>query len=164
MSLFNRRETLRLLALPLLASCGFAPIYGNGTPARALLGDIALGDVIDRMGFELREELELRLGKAVAPKYLLDVRIEVESEGLAITQDASITRFNLTAIANFKLTPIAGSDAVLVDQVRSFTAYSATSSPYATRIAEIDARRRLAVTLADQIALRIAAKAKGLPA
>jgi LPS-assembly lipoprotein len=160
---YSRRNLLGLLALPVLAGCGFAPIYAEGTQGRALLGKVALGDISDRMGFEMREQLELRFGKATDPHYRLDVQIEVESEGLAITPNASITRFNLSAVAYYSLTPIAGGDAILTDSVRSFTAYSATSSPYATRVAESDARRRLAVSMADQIATLIAAKAAEFP-
>lgn len=159
MSYFSRRESLSMLGLSLLAGCGFAPIYAGGTPARALTGTIALGEVSDRMGFEMREQLELRLGEAQAPKYRLDVRIEVESEGLAITPDAAITRFNLSAIATYSLAPIGGGPAFLTASVRSFTAYSATASAYATRVAERDAHRRLAVSMADQIATRLAATA-----
>ncbi len=160
---FSRRETLGLLALALLPSCDFKPIYAEGTRARALIGKVALGEVTDRVGFEMREELELRLGKAVAPIYLLDVQIDIQSQGLAITQDAAITRFNLSATATYKLIPVHGGDPILVDHARSFTAYSATASAYATRVAERDARRRLAVAIADQIATRIAASAAELP-
>ncbi len=160
---FNRRQTLGLLALPLLAGCGFAPIYAQGTAARALSGKIVLGPVTDRLSFEMNEQLELRLGKATVPIYILDVKTEIESQGLAITSDASITRFNLSAVADYSLIPVAGGNAVLTARVRSFTAYSATASAYATRIAERDARRRLAVNLADQIATRLAAAAAELP-
>jgi len=148
----------------MLGGCDFKPIYAKGTAARGLTGQIALGQVSDRIGFEMHEELELRLGKAVLPKYVLDVQIEIESEGLAITADAAITRFNLSATATYKLTPVVGGDPVLVDHARSFTAYSATASAFATRVAERDARRRLAVAIADQIATRIAATAADLPA
>lgn len=164
MSSYSRREIIGLLALPALANCGFTPIYAEGTAARAMLGSIVLGEVTDRMGFEMREQLELRFGKPTAPKYRLDVQIDVESEGLAITTDASITRFNLSATAIYSLTPIDSGAAILSDSVRSFTAYSATTSAFATRVAERDARRRLAVSMADQIAIRIAAKAAELPA
>jgi len=159
MSLYSRRKLLMLAPLA-LGACGFTPIFGRGTAAESLIGKIALAPVDDRMGFEFYERLENRLGRADQPLYQLEVIISVNSEGLAITQDNAITRYNLTAEANFSLTRIADNKLVLTDTVRSFTAYSATATAFATHVSERDANRRLAVALADQIATRIAGSAK----
>lgn len=159
MSLYNRRKFLALAPLA-LGACGFTPIYGRGTAAESLIGQIALGPVNDRMDFEFHERLENRLGRAEDPIYQLDVSFSVESEGLAITQDNSITRYNLTAVAQFSLTRIADNQLVLTDIVRAFTAYSATATAFATHVSERDANRRLAIALADQIATRIAGSAR----
>ena len=59
-----------------------------------------------------------------------------------------------------KLTPNTR-EALLLHTVEAFTAYSAVASPFATRTAEEDARRRLAVALAEQIAQRLALSANG---
>ena len=149
--------------MPLLPGCGFTPIYAEGTAARGLNGSIELGEVNDRMDFDMREQLEIRLGRPEAPVYRLDVMAEVDTTGQAITKDAAITRYNLSATATYTLTPIGGTVPVVTDTVRSFTAYNATATVYSTYIADRDARHRLAVTLADQIATRIAAEASGLP-
>ena len=111
------------------------------------------------MGFAMREQLVARLGIADAPRYFLTVAIEVGETGLAITPDGSITRFNLNGTAHFELVSADGGDPVISDATRAFTAYSATGSAYATRVAEQDARRRLAVTLADRIATQLAVTA-----
>ena len=158
MSSFSRRAIL--LAPFALAACGFTPIYGRGSAAEAIKGKIALGTVSDRLSFEFYEQLENRLGRAEAPLFQLDVSLEVSSKGLAITQDNAVTRYNLTGEANFSLTRIASGAVVLEDKLRAFTAYSATATAYATFISERDANRRLAVSLADQIALRIASSAE----
>lgn len=157
MSSFSRRAIL--LAPLALAACGFRPIYGRGSAAEALNGKIALGPVDDRLSFEFYEQLENRLGRAEAAIFQLDVTFTVDSEGLAITQDNAITRYNLTGIASFTLTHIERDKMVLQDKLRAFTAYSATANAYATFISERDAKRRLAVSLADQIATRIASSA-----
>ena len=159
MSLYNRRKLL-MLAPILLAGCGFTPIYGRGTAAESLIGKIALGPVTDRMEFEFHEQLENRLGRADQPIYQLNVDISLESVGLAITQDNAITRYNLTAEADVTLTRISDSTIVLSDTLRAFTAYSATATAYATHVSERDAKRRLAISLADQIAIRIASSAQ----
>jgi len=158
MSSFNRR--IFLLSPLALAACGFTPIYGRGSAAEALHGKIALGTVDSRLTFEFYEQLENRLGRAVAPLFQLDVTLSIESKGLAITQDNAITRYNLTGIASFTLTRIADNEVVLEDRLLAFTAYSATASAYATQVSERDANRRLAVSLADQINIRIASSAE----
>lgn len=158
MSSFSRRA---MILSPLaLAACGFTPIYGRGSAAEALHGKIALGDVDSRLSFEFYEQLENRLGRAEAALFELDVNLSVESQGLAITQDNAITRYNLTGIASFTLTRITDGTVVLQDELRAFTAYSATATAYATFVSERDARRRLAVSLADQITTRIVSSAE----
>jgi len=151
-----------LLAPLALAACGFTPIYGRGSAAEALHGKIALGQVSSRLTFEFYEQLENRLGRAQTPLFQLEVSLDVTSQGLAITQDNAITRYNLSSEARFTLTRIADNKVVLQDSLRAFTAYSATASAYATQVSERDANRRLAVSLADQIATRIASSAESL--
>ena len=158
MSSFSRRAIL--LAPLALAACGFRPIYGRGSAAEAIHGKIAIGDVNSRLTFEFYEQLENRLGRADQPLFQLDIDLNIGSQGLAITQDNAITRYNLTGIASFTLTRISNGTVVLQDKLRAFTAYSATASAYATFVSERDARRRLAISLADQITTRIASSAE----
>jgi len=163
MSWSDRRSVLTgfgALAGLALSGCDFRPIYGDGTAATALQGKVVLSDVGSRADIALRDRLEQRLGRLREPVYRLDVSVEISSEGLAITQDFSITRYNLTAVADFALIRLSDSATMIADTARSFTAYSATSSPYSTRVAEQEAYRRLSVVLADQIATRIAAAAR----
>ncbi len=158
MSSFSRRTIL--LAPLALAACGFTPIYGRGSAAEAIHGKITLGTVSDRLSFEFYEQLENSLGRAVVAQFTLDVALDVASEGLAITQDNAITRYNLKGTATLTLTRISDGKIVLTDKLRAYTAYSATASAYATFISERDAKRRIAVSLADQIATRIASSAE----
>jgi len=158
MSLFSRRAIL--LAPLALGACGFTPIYGRGSAAEAMRGKIAIGEVNSRLTFEFYEQLENRLGRVESALFQLDVDLSIDSKGLAITQDNAITRYNLTGIASFTLTKISDGTVVLQDKLRAFTAYSATANAYATFVSERDARRRLAVSLADQITTRIASSAE----
>jgi LPS-assembly lipoprotein len=159
MSLFNRRKILSLIALPvLLGACGFTPIYSDGSAASALHGKIEITAGKGREYFEMRERLVERFGFANDPRYTLTFTYVVDSEGLAVSSTAEITRYNLDGISDFKV--IDGNGVVVFGgQVRSTTAYSATSETYPTRVAEQDARSRLALTLADQIVTRISATA-----
>lgn len=161
MSLYNRRKFLTLAATPLaLSACGFTPIYSDGSAADLMHGRIALGSFDGLSGFQMREQLETRLGVATTATHLLDVALKVDREGVAITQDGSITRYNLSATAVFTVTQLGG-DIVFQGSATAFTAYNATASAYATRIAEKDAYRRIAVTIADKIVTRLATSAEG---
>ena len=154
----ERRRCLALCAAGAVSACGFAPIYGPEGPARAALGRIAVTEIDGLMGFELRERLIERFGAPRAATHRIDVEIELESNGLAITADAEITRYNLTGRAAFSLVELTSGNVVLKENIRAFAAYSATASVVATRSAERDARIRLATALADQITLRVAAE------
>lgn len=156
-----RRHVLlgMMASLPLVSACGFAPVYGDGSAARALTGTIAVEEIAGAMGFAARQRLTERLGPATAATHRLDVTIALDSDGLAISQTNQITRYNLTGTASYDLVDMATGVKVEAGTARAFAAYSATASPFATRVAERDARSRLAVSLADQIVIRIAASA-----
>lgn len=160
MSYSNRRNFLILAGAPLaLSACGFTPIYGEGSAANKIHGRIALGLFKGQNGFDMRERLETRLGYAPDATHLLEVDLEITRKGLAITPDGKITRYNLSGTARFTLRQIGGG-IVHTDNVEAFTAYNATGSAYATRVARQDAYRRMSVTLADKIVTQMAVTAK----
>lgn len=145
----SRRAALfALLALP---ACGFRPLYGPEGGARGLIGSIALDPVPGRLGFLFRQSFEAEAGVARTPRYRLAVTIEIEEESRAIAQDAAITRFNLTALGRFALTPVGTAEPVFDGQARAFTAYNATAAPFPTRVAKRDAERRITEELARRI-------------
>lgn len=161
MSLYKRRNFLTLLATPLaLSACGFTPIYSDGSAASKMQGRIALGDFHGLTGFQMREVLATNLGPADNATYILNVDLDIDRAGLAITQDGSITRYNLSGETLFTVTQIGGG-IVYRGSVTAFTAYNATASAYATRVAEQDAYRRLVETLADKITTNLAISAEG---
>lgn len=160
MSLSDRRRFLALLGgVATLAGCGFTPIYGPNTAAANLRGRIIIPGFDSRLSFDLFERLEQRLGPPEAPLFQLHIDTTIEESGLAISQDNAITRYNLRATAEYRLTRLADGVQVYAARARAFTAYSATTSVYATRVAARDAERRIAVSLADQIATRLAVAA-----
>lgn len=164
MSSSDRRRALALLlgaaGAPLLAGCGFRPVYGEGSAARALVGQVAIEAPLSRLGFHFRQALEERLGEGGGDAPLeLESGFTISKSGLAITPDNSITRYTLNGIGVYRL--LRRADGVVLDEgeVRTLTAYSATASLYATRAAERDAEERIVRDLAGRIATRIAARA-----
>ncbi|MCA1749501.1 MAG: hypothetical protein LC634_08230, partial [Sphingomonadales bacterium] len=76
-----------LLALPLLASCGLRPLYGNaGSPAVRTLGAVAVGPIEGRAGYLMRGALEQRLGAVGErePRYRLEVVLDDEITGFGV--------------------------------------------------------------------------------
>ena len=152
--LTRRALLLSTLALP---ACGFQPVYRAGGTAVALQNRIAIDVVKGRNGFELRERLEERLGRADADApYVLTFRLTIVESGVAVTEDEGTTRENLLGTAAFTIRRVDSGSIVFQDSVRNITAYSTTSETFPSAVAETDANLRLARVLADQIAERIA--------
>ncbi len=157
---WSRRQALFAAASLPLGACGFQPLYGDGTAARSLDGLIRVPILPGRFGFGLRERLVNQLGTPDTPRYSLDIQTEITQESRAILSDNTITRFTLTATANYAVLPLAGTAPVFQDVEQSITGYSTVASPFATRAAEIDAFRRLAVSLAEKMVLKLASTAQ----
>jgi LPS-assembly lipoprotein len=160
----TRRAILRALALPpLLAACGFTPLYGTGAPAAAMAGRVDVAPMQGAAGFAMRERLTGRLGPATAPTHRLEVSLELTRAGVALTQENVTTRYNVTGVAEYRLVPLAGGPPVTSGTLRTVTGYSApasaTGSAFAARAAEQDAYRRLANDLADEVVQRLALSA-----
>ncbi|MCU0901358.1 MAG: LPS assembly lipoprotein LptE [Cypionkella sp.] len=157
MSLFNRRT---VLFVPLaLAACGFAPAYGPGGAAAGLQGRIRVADPTDKLGFDLVERLEERLGRPEAPMFDLAYTINTRIETLAITPADAITRYHLQGTIDWTLTDRSTGQRATGGTVQGFTAYSATGSTVAGLAAEQDAAFRLMRMLADQIVTKLIATA-----
>ena len=156
----SRRNALKLLAAAPLGACGFQPLYGEGTVARNLNGLIDVPILPGRFGFDLRQRLITRLGRAQAPQFMLGIQTDIQQESRAILSDNTITRFTLTAHADYEVIPIGRAQAVFRDRERAVTGYSTVASPFATRAAEIDAFRRLAVSLAESMVVKLASTSR----
>ncbi|MFS4439477.1 LPS assembly lipoprotein LptE [Paracoccaceae bacterium GXU_MW_L88] len=156
---WSRRHIL--LALAALPGCGFTPVYAPGSAASALDGQIAIALIPGGLGFALRERLQERLGRVETAPLLLEIDLDLDSEGRVITEDNRITRYTLTGEAPWRI--VAGNQVVMEGRALSVTAWSATAAPFATRQAEEDAYRRLAISLAEKISLEIAARAGEIP-
>ncbi|WP_069298347.1 LPS assembly lipoprotein LptE [Neptunicoccus sediminis] len=162
MLLFNRRIFLALALSGGVAACGFEPVYQQGKTAANLRGQIAIDLVKGRNGFELRQQLEDRLGHAgdSAP-YVLSFSLALSESALAVTADEGTTRTNLTGIATFAVRDSATRQVVFEDSVKNVTSYGSTSATYPSSVAKRDANTRLAKALANQIAQRIAITSNG---
>ncbi len=160
--LFDRRNTLFLALGGCISACGFKPVYKEGSTASNLQGQIEISLIKGRNGFELREELENKLGRtvSVAP-YVLTLKLTISEMGLAVTEDEGTTRTSLNGIAAFTLTRRETGKVIFRDSVSNLTAYGTTSATYPSTVARRDANIRLMKALAAQIANRIAITSDG---
>lgn len=153
----SRRAAI-LGALALLAGCGFRPVHGPDGPLGTLSGAVAVEAPASDTGFVLRNRLVDRLGPAETVRYLLSVDLLIGGAAVAVTTEQETTRFNLPGEAGYGLTEVATGRTLAQGRVTSFTSYSATGTAVSTFAGQQDAEERLAVALADQILLRLAAQ------
>lgn len=151
------------LAAALLAACGFEPLYAPGGPAAGAAGRIEVGVIDGAPGFAMRERLAARLGEPAGATHRLDIDLAFEQTGVAITEKDVTSRFDVTGTAEWKLVSLSADRNVLSGTESVVTGYSAptseTSSAFAILSARRDAEKRLAETLADRVAQRIAVAA-----
>ena len=152
-----------MLGLLALAGCGFVPVYGENT---AIRGKFAFDTDDSVLGFHLGTRLSDRLGAPDAPVYVIKVTARAAERSAAITAEGEQARFNLVGSADWSIVEAATGRQIATDRTEAFTSYAATSSTVATQATRDDARKRLAVILADMIVTRVLALAStgGLPA
>lgn len=134
-----------------LAGCGFHPMYGAGLAPE--LAAIYVDPVAERDGYELRNSLIDLLGSngdTRGKKYRLTVNLKETNQGVALQDDATITRYNDTITATYVLTDARGTEITRGSQT-SLSSFNVSSSPYSTLAAQQDSDRRAGDDLADRI-------------
>jgi LPS-assembly lipoprotein len=151
------KKAAALPALLLLAGCGFHPMYG--TALEPQMTAIYVEEISDRDGYELRNQLIDLLhsdGSRTGKRYTLKVTLNETSQGIALRNDATITRYNQTLDAHYVLTDVRGTVLTEGDQT-NLSAYNVAASPYATLVAAQDSSKRAAQDIAERIHLDLGA-------
>ena len=162
---WSRRRLLGAALAPAalaLGGCGFRPLYGSrgNAPGAVELAAVAVGQISDRLGQILRNDLTERLsplGGPVHPRYRLTVGLRESSAALAIQSDSSITRYDLRIDVSFTLIDIASGRTLFQGQARAIGSYDAVRSDFATLTAERDSARRTVREAAEDIRTQLAA-------
>ncbi|MDG1470286.1 MAG: LPS assembly lipoprotein LptE [Ascidiaceihabitans sp.] len=140
-----------LFVLPLIAACGFTPVYGPGGVGNLLQNNLLVDEPTTRQGFFVTRQIEDRLGRAANPDYALAIELETTENALAIDADGEIARYNILGTADFALRDLATGAILETGTVNGFTGYSATGTTVASLSAQRDATERLMTQLADHI-------------
>ncbi|MEM7223037.1 MAG: LPS assembly lipoprotein LptE [Pseudomonadota bacterium] len=153
-----------LIALPLLAACGFEPLHkpaakGDPAPAQSL-AQIQIRPVEGRIGQQLHNMLRDRLnpsGQPVSPEYYLVIGLRRTTTDLGIREDETATRANLRLTATYNLVSAEDNEVLLNGSSFSVNSYNILDLEvsYATTVAEEDAIRRGLREISDNIQLRL---------
>ena len=149
-----KQRLLLTALLPLLAGCGFHPLYGDAR-LEPQLASIFVEPVAERDGYELRNTLINLLasnGESGGKAYRLKLNLTETNQGVALQNDATITRYNTTLDARYTLSDARG-DVLTTGSQTELSAYNVVQSPYATLAAEQDSSKRAAQDVAERIHL-----------
>jgi len=147
---------LAIVALA-LSGCGFRPLYGTmgANPAgQRIFASIYVEPIAhERVGYDLRNRLiDLLRGPARAQDaaYRLEVTITETREGVALQNDATITRYDLAFTAKYKLTDTK-LNVITQGQETTLESFDVAQSPYASLTGQQEAEKRAAEDIAEHI-------------
>ena len=147
------KKAAAIAACMLLAGCGFHPMYGNALAPQ--FSSIYVEPIPERDGYELRNTLIDALhsdGRTEGKLYRLKVTLNESQQGIALQNDATITRYNNTLDARYTLSDAQG-NVLTTGSQSELSAYNVVTSPYATLAAEQDSSKRAAQDVAERIHL-----------
>ena len=173
-STLSRVRVLALAALASLAGCGFAPLYGTAgdPPATASVADrlnqVQVQNIPERPGQMLRQALEDQLyiaGTPAVQRYALSVAYSINTQGIGIQADTSVTRNRFVAIATWTLGPVGAPTAPIA--TGTATTEDAENiidqQPFTQTLETGTINQQLADQIATQIATQLAAWFKAHP-
>lgn len=129
-------------------------MYGRSNLAPEM-ASIFVEPIADRDGYELRNTLIDLLhsdGETSGKAYRLKIVLNESSQGIALQNDATITRYNTTLDARYTLSDARGNMLTTGTQTE-LSAYNVVNSPYASLVAQQDSTKRAAQDIAQRIQL-----------
>lgn len=158
---------LALLALiaaaPLLAGCGFQPLYGptaSGAQLSEVMKAVDVAPIPGRVGQRLRNELIFTTtggGSGAPPGYRLEIALKESLFNTLVERTGDPKGQIYELFADFKLVRLKDGQVVFEGKSTSRAAYDKVESVFADIRAKRDAENRAARTIAETIRLRLAA-------
>lgn len=150
-----------LVALPVLAGCGFRPLYGSQDSVDVVpeFAQISIAQP-DHRGEQLLRNRLLDIltpkGAPDRPRFLLNYKIAESVGSVFITRSEEITRSNLQLTVSAVLHDYDSGRPVFSVSANSQASFNQTTNDYANLISERDARERAMRDAAEQIRIRLA--------
>ncbi len=145
----------------LSTACGFSPLYRQDEADSLVpkMAQVSIDVIADRRGQILRNKLLTALnprGSPEKPLYRLKITLKESTASTGIRADDTRTRGNLTIQANIRLQRLTD-DRLIYNGKSSFTgSFDLFRNPYASWVAENDARDKTLTLLSQDIKIRIA--------
>lgn len=162
MSWSDRARGAAALGLTLLLGGCFQPLYSEASHPELVadLQAIEVAPIKDRIGHYLGDDLISNLngtGSTPAAKYRLTVTLTQKTQTPTVeSQINAADAATIVGAAKFSLTKIDGGQEVFKGEATTAAVYDRTLQGFANLRAERDAEIRIARSLADEIALRVA--------
>jgi LPS-assembly lipoprotein len=162
MSWSDRARGPAALALTLCLGGCFQPLYSESAHP-GLVADLQAIEVVpikDRIGHYLGDDLITNLngtGSTPIAKYRLTVTVTEKTQTPTVESETNTAdAATVIGVAKFSLTKIEGEKVVFQGEATTAAVYDRTLQGFADLRAERDADIRIARSLADEIALRVA--------
>lgn len=153
-----KQKLALLVLLPMLAGCGFRPLYADAK-LQPQLHSIYVEPVAERDGYELRNTLINLLGsdgQLRGKAYRLKITLSESNRGVVFRNNATITRYNDTLTVTYILSDPQGKEVTRGTQ-SSLASFNVAPSPYATLAAQQDSDKRAAQDIAERVRTDLAA-------
>ena len=157
-----RRALIGILVLvaPLLAACGFEPLYGDHTRhfMEADLAAVKIMPIREHIGQLLQWQLEKEFNPdddTIAPRYALHVVLAIKRDFLAIEPNNVAPRASVSASADLALTTLDNKTVLYRGKIQSIADYNIDTDAYAAEIGQSGAEKRVVEDIGDQIALQL---------
>jgi LPS-assembly lipoprotein len=137
-----------------LAGCGFHPLYGDARLSPRMAA-IYVEPVAEATGYELRNSVIDLLGsngETAGKAYRLTLTVSDSSQGVALQNDATITRYNDTLTVSYVLADNQGKE-LTHGTLTGLSSYNVATAPYATQSARRDADTRALQDIAQRLSL-----------
>ncbi|MGH7076060.1 MAG: hypothetical protein ACREFD_17955 [Stellaceae bacterium] len=153
---------LALLLAPLLAACGFHPLYEhNGAGAvEPQLAAIEIMPIKEHTGQLLNWQLanDFNPGNdAVAPRYRLYVALALRRDFIATQSNGIASRGQISGAAQCVLTPLNGKHVLYRARIQSIADYSIDPDAYASEVGKSGAEKAVIRDIGREIEIRLAA-------
>jgi LPS-assembly lipoprotein len=133
------------MLLPLLAGCGFTPLYGDKGLVSGL-SHVQVEVPQTRTGYLMREQLQddLAVKRDDKPEYRLVIELNEVRLPRGLRPDATADRYETRVRVNYTLTRIATGEVVLQRNSTVSVVSDAAAQPYAGIASQQDAQERVA--------------------
>ena len=156
-----RISLILAVVAPLLAACGFEPLYGDRMrEGRApQLAAIKIMPIKEHIGQLLEWRLEKDFnpdGTEVQQRYALHVALSIKLDYLATQPDAVSTRGQISAAADCALTTLDNKTILYRGKIQSIADYNIDQDAYSAEIGKSSAEKRVIEDIGEEIETRIA--------